>query len=679
MLQTINIIKECLLFESINESVVCKEDIKKVEQEINHSNGTFAMNNQTNLTSISILLISILLFSLLGGFAGSLIFEEKGPAGDAGETGADGQIGANGSLGFPGVPGEKGDVGNSPLVIVENENAGDNCAAGGQAITTGVDNNANSLLEFEEVSATTYLCGHGIQQGFLIDKLDGSIDYQMGSYDTFGNLIQVELGDGDNTRIIDYIFDTNNQLVSSTEDVNHDGTTDSKTVYYHDENSVMTHSLTTIVTTGAEPEYLNGSLIYINYNLDGTISEYFYDSNANDIKDSTDYYLAPDSDSQYGPFSGEIYINTSTILSTMTKTILENGSVETFDNYTTFDSEGNVSSSRYTQAIATYDSSGELYSSERFIWEDGEEYGHHLTIYENETFLRFRGGENHSDELVKSMEVNSSVEINSILSNHGLMFSEFSDLEFMPSESDSDLNSRRLVSSQLWMNGESVDYGLIYSIDSYNQDLMPLWYNTTVVGDAPWYYNNESIEFIYQEDGVLVTIKDECSASNPRISTEIYNLINGVYKSVSEGTDSDCNGDINSYTNQTYDAELNLINYVIINSGVVTFFNSYEYNAAGDLVAKNNSVISSNGGGYDRSEMTYDSQGRISTINVYQNLSMSTSESLILTESITLFGDNIWGSNNKVQFELEQVSRYYIDASLMNFLDWKISSSESFS
>ena len=651
----------------------------EVEQEINHSNGTFAMNNQTNLTSISILLISILLFSLLGGFAGSLIFEEKGPAGDAGETGADGQLGANGSLGFPGVPGEKGDVGNSPLVIVENENAGDNCAAGGQAITTGVDNNANSLLEFEEVSATTYLCGHGIQQGFLIDKLDGSIDYQMGSYDTFGNLIQVELGDGDNTRIIDYIFDTNNQLVSSTEDVNHDGTTDSKTVYYHDENSVMTHSLTTIVTTGAEPEYLNGSLIYINYNLDGTISEYFYDSNANDIKDSTDYYIAPDSDMQDGPFfSGERYVKTSTSLSTMTKTILENGSVETFDNYTTFDSEGNVSYSRYTQAIATYDSSGELYSSERFMWEDGEEDGHYLSIYENETYLEFRGGDNHSNELVKSFEVNYSVEINSILSNHGLMFSEIYDLE-----SNSNSNSKRLVSSKLWMDGESVDYGEIYSIDSYNEDLMPLWYNTTVVGDAPSYYNNESIRFIYQEDGVLVTIKDECSASNPRISTEIYNLINGVYKSVSDGTDSDCNGDINYYTNRTYDAEFNLINYVSINSGVVTYFSSYEYNAAGDLVAKNSSIGSSDGGGYDRSEMTYDSHGRISTIYVYENLSISTSESLILTESITLFGDNIWGSNNKVQFELEQnrispPTRYYVDASLMNFFDWKISSPDIF-
>ena len=651
----------------------------EVAQEIKHSNGTFAMNNQTNLTSISILLISILLFSLLGGFAGSLIFEEKGPAGDAGETGADGQIGANGSLGFPGVPGEKGDVGNSPLVIVENENAGDNCAAGGQAITTGVDTNANSLLEFEEVSATTYLCGHGIQQGFLIDKLDGSIDYQMGSYDMFGNLIQVELGDGDNTRIIDYIFDTNNQLVSSAEDVNHDGTTDSETVYFHDENSVMTHSLTTILTNGAEPEYLNGSLIKINYNLDGTTSEYFYDSNANDIKDSTDYYIAPDSDMQDGPFfSGELYINTSTSFSTMTKTILENGSVETFDNYTSFDSEGNVSFSRYTQAIATYDSSGELYSSERFIWEDGEEDGHYLSIYENETFLEFSGGDNHSNELVKSFEVNYSVEINSILSNHGLMFSEIYDLE-----SNSYLNSKRLVSSKLWMDGESVDYGEIYSIDSYNQDLMPLWYNTTVVGDAPSYYNNESIEFIYQEDGVLVTIKDECAASNPRISTEIYNLINGVYKSVSDGTDSDCNGDINYYTNRTYDAEFNLINYVSINSGVVTYFSSYEYNDAGGLVAKNSSIGSSDGGGYDRSEMTYDSQGRISTIYVYENLSISTSESLILTESITLFGDNIWGSNDKVQFELEQErisppTRYYVDASLMNFFDWKISSPDSF-
>ena len=130
-------------------------------------------------------------------------------------------------------------------------------------------------------------------------------------------------------------------------------------------------------------------------------------------------------------------------------------------------------------------------------------------------------------------------------------------------------------------------------------------------------------------------------------------------------------------------AEFNLINRANIISGVVTDFSSYEYNAAGDLVAKNDSVSSGNGGGYDRSEMIYDSQGRISTIYVYENLSISTSESLILTESITLFGDNIWGSNNKVQFELEKdtkspPTRYYVDASLMNFLDWKISSPDSF-
>ena len=507
----------------------------KVAQEIKHSNGTFAMNDQTNLTSISVLMISILLFSLLGGFAGSLIFEEKGPAG---ETGADGQIGNNGSLGLSGVPGETGDVGNSPLVIVDNENAGNNCAAGGQAITTGIDINANSLLEVEEVSATNYLCGLGFQQGFLIDKLDGSINYQMGSYDTFGNLIQVEIDDGDNTRIIHYTFDINNQLVSSTEDVNHDGTTDSETVYYHDENSVMTHSLTTIITNGAEPEYLNDSLISIKYNLDGTTSEYFYDSNANGIKDSTDYYLAADSDSQDGPiFSGERYIKTSTSLNTITKTILENGSVETFSNRTSFDSEGNVSSSRYNQAIATYDSSGELYSSERFIWEDGEEDEHYLSIYGNDTYLEFTGGGNHSNELVKSYEVNYSVEINSILSNHGLMFSEIDGLESGPSNS---VFGEKLVSSRLSMNGESVDHGNIYSIDSYNQDQMPLWYNTTIVGDSPWYYNNESIEFIYQEDGVLVTIKDDCAASTPISYTNRYNLINGVYKSVSVGTDYYC-------------------------------------------------------------------------------------------------------------------------------------------
>ena len=114
---------------------------------------------------------------------------------------------------------------------------------------------------------------------------------------------------------------------------------------------------------------------------------------------------------------------------------------------------------------------------------------------------------------------------------------------------------------------------------------------------------------------------------------------------------------------------------------MVQYFSIKQYNSDGDIVSRNDSVSSSRGGGDDINTLSYDSQGRISTINVYQNSSASQSESLILTESITLFGDNSWGHGDEILFELEAVPyfpphRYYIDASLIDFIDWKIPQSE---
>ena len=634
------------------------------EEEVVESTELMTEKNSMNPKITSIVLVLVLLFSVIGGVIGSAFIAEEG------STGADGD---DGTSGIAGDTGEKGENGNSPLVIIENEVAGENCAAGGQVIRTGLDSNANSILELDETSDTEYLCGVGYQQGFLINTLDGGSNFQLGSYDVFGNLIQVETDDGNENRIIEYIYDTQNRAISSTEDVNHDGVTDSETTYYYDANSVMTHSLTTIVTDGAEPDYLNGSSISIKFNPDGTHSEFFYDSNANGLIDTMDYFMAPDSELDGPFFSGELYIHTSSLLMEMTKSTLDNGSEERFQNTTYFDSEGNVSASRYTQSILTYDSNGEIHSRERFIWEDGEEDGHYLAINGNESFEEYSSGDNHSDQLVMTYLVNYSNQINSIFSPHGMMFSEIYDIE-----DDGD----KIRSSSMFYDEGVPDYGQQYTVDSVNEDMLPLWYNTTTVGNAPSYYADETIQFIYLEGGVLETIHDECArSSNPRISYQTYQLMNGVYKVISDGTDEGCDGIINSYTNKTYDSDSNQISYLSTDDGVVQYFSFEQYNLDGDLVSRNDSVSSSSGGGYEINTLIYDSQGRISTINVYQNSSASQSESLILTESITLFGDNLWGHGDEILFELEAVPyfpphRFFIDASLIDFIDWKIPQSE---
>ena len=182
----------------------------------------------------------------------------------------------------------------------------------------------------------------------------------------------------------------------------------------------------------------------IKFNPDGTHSEFFYDSNANGLVDTMDYFMAPDSEIDGPFFSGELYIRTSSLIAQMTKSTLDNGSEERFENETYFDSTGNVTSSRYTQSILTYDSNGEIHSNERFIWENGVEDGHYLSIVDNESFTEYTGGNNHSDQLVMSYLVNYSNEINSIFSPHGMMFSEIYDIE-----DDGD----KIISSRMFYDG----------------------------------------------------------------------------------------------------------------------------------------------------------------------------------------------------------------------------------
>jgi hypothetical protein len=73
----------------------------------------------------------------------------------SGLPGADGADGAPGADGPPGAPGA---VGNSTLVTVEKELPGATCAAGGQAISWGLDANRDGILVFNEVVGTTYVC-----------------------------------------------------------------------------------------------------------------------------------------------------------------------------------------------------------------------------------------------------------------------------------------------------------------------------------------------------------------------------------------------------------------------------------------------------------------------------------------------------------------------------------------
>ena len=78
----------------------------------------------------------------------------NGAVGATGATGAQGVVGANGTNGTNGL---------NALIITTTEPAGANCTNGGTKIETGLDANANSVLDAGEVNAsqTQYLCNGG--------------------------------------------------------------------------------------------------------------------------------------------------------------------------------------------------------------------------------------------------------------------------------------------------------------------------------------------------------------------------------------------------------------------------------------------------------------------------------------------------------------------------------------
>ncbi|MEQ9168693.1 MAG: hypothetical protein RLO12_20710 [Fulvivirga sp.] len=86
---------------------------------------------------------------------------------------------------------EDGADGLVSLIEIDEEPAGANCEFGGLIIKTGIDNNANGILEAEEVTAIKYVCdgadGTDGQNGTNgVDGVDGS-----GNKETRINLVEV--------------------------------------------------------------------------------------------------------------------------------------------------------------------------------------------------------------------------------------------------------------------------------------------------------------------------------------------------------------------------------------------------------------------------------------------------------------------------------------------------------
>lgn len=84
---------------------------------------------------------------LLGGLVGTLAL-----------SACSGSNGKNGKLGTSGLDGDAGTEGKPSLIRVVDEPAGEQCAAGGKRIDTGLDTNDNGTLETTEVTASTYVC-----------------------------------------------------------------------------------------------------------------------------------------------------------------------------------------------------------------------------------------------------------------------------------------------------------------------------------------------------------------------------------------------------------------------------------------------------------------------------------------------------------------------------------------
>ena len=96
-----------------------------------------------------------------------------GATGATGATGPQGPIGLTGTTGATGAQGIAGTNGLNALIKTTTEAAGANCANGGTKIETGLDANANDVLESGEIitSLTRYVCNGGFISNTSNSKL----------------------------------------------------------------------------------------------------------------------------------------------------------------------------------------------------------------------------------------------------------------------------------------------------------------------------------------------------------------------------------------------------------------------------------------------------------------------------------------------------------------------------
>ena len=81
-----------------------------------------------------------------------------GAAGAAGADGAAGSNGADGTPGQEGAPGVDGTNANGVVMTTTPESPGEHCPAGGTRIDVGIDDDADGVLDPEEIDATAYAC-----------------------------------------------------------------------------------------------------------------------------------------------------------------------------------------------------------------------------------------------------------------------------------------------------------------------------------------------------------------------------------------------------------------------------------------------------------------------------------------------------------------------------------------
>jgi len=101
---------------------------------------------------------------------------DQGAKGDQGDKGATGMQGETGEKGDAGEDGKNGQNGMTTLVAVSDEEAGENCTAGGKKIEYGLDANYNGKLDQEEIlpESAYYVCnGSSAEEAGLVSSATG--------------------------------------------------------------------------------------------------------------------------------------------------------------------------------------------------------------------------------------------------------------------------------------------------------------------------------------------------------------------------------------------------------------------------------------------------------------------------------------------------------------------------